>query len=211
MPVLFFLTSCLILFILFLPFKETINLFTSAITSQNQIDYTPKSIFDEDKPKKIETVNNKLPSSQVPYPSLGKEYGAVVLDKANVQSPLIYGDSPDELRVGVGHFNGSVFPGEEGTTLIGGHNTADLAALDGVEKGDTITIKTNYETYQYKVNKKKVAKFNDKKAIETLYDKSDDNKLILYTCYPISMIGLTEDRLFVYADLVEGKMIDPNE
>lgn len=211
MPILFFLTTCLIMFVLIQPFKSTIDLFISAITSQNQIDYKLKSIFLENKQKYIKLIDNKIPSSQITYPSLGREYGAVVLDKANVQTPLIYGDSPDDLRIGVGHFNGSVFPGEEGTTLIGGHNTADLAALDGIENGDTVTIKTSYETYKYKVTKKQVAKFNDKKAIETLYEKSDTNKLILYTCYPISMIGLTEDRLFVYADLVTGKMIDSDE
>ena len=211
MPVLFFLVSCLILVALYLPFKEPINLFTSAVSSQNQIDYSAKSIFDEKKQEKITPVNDKVPSSQVEYPTLGTEYGAVILDKANVQAPLIYGDSPDDLRVGVGHFNGSVFPGEAGTTLVGGHNTADLAALDTVKKGETITIKTNYETYQYKVRSKKVAKFSDKEAIAPLYEESDDNQLILYTCYPISMIGLTEERLFVYADLVSGKMIDPRQ
>lgn len=97
-----------------------------------------------------------------------------------------------------------------GTTLIGGHNTADLAALDGVSENDTITIKTNYETYQYKIVKKLVARFDDKKAIESLYQKSDNNILILHTCYPIDMIGLTDNRLFVTAELVSGKMIDPN-
>lgn len=211
MPVLFFISAYLILVLLFLPFKETVDLFVSAITVTNKskTQQTP-SIFDESKQKNVQAVDNKIPSTQVEYPSLGTEYGTVIIDKFNVQARLIYGDSQEDLRVGVGQFNGSVFPGEEGTTLIGGHNTSDLAALDGVETNDTITIKTNYETYQYKVTSKQISRFDDKKAIESLYNKSDNNQLILYTCYPIDMVGLTDDRLFVYAERVAGKMIDLN-
>lgn len=211
MPVLFFVSTCLIMFLLFLPFKDTFNLLVSAVTVTDTPD-TKKipSIFDETKQQDVEAVDNKIPSSKIEYPSLGTEYGVVIIDKFNVQAKLIYGDSPDDLRVGVGHFNGSVFPGEAGTTLIGGHNTSDLAALDGLTENDTITIKTSYETYQYKVTKKLVARFDDKKAIESLYQKSENNILILYTCYPIDMIGLTDDRLFVTAELISGKMVDPN-
>lgn len=211
MPVLFFISAYLILVLLFLPFKETVDLFVSAVTVTNKskTQQTP-SIFDESKQKNVQAVDNKIPSTQVEYPSLGTEYGTVIIDKFNVQARLIYGDSQEDLRVGVGQFNGSVFPGEEGTTLIGGHNTSDLAALDGVETNDTITIKTNYETYQYKVTSKQISRFDDKKAIESLYNKSDNNQLILYTCYPIDMVGLTDDRLFVYAERVAGKMIDLN-
>ena len=64
------------------------------------------------------------------------------------------------------------------------------------------------EKCEYEVKEKKVLKYNDKQAIESLYEKSDNNQLILYTCYRISMIGLTEDRLFVYAARISGKMID---
>lgn len=211
MPVLFFVSTCLVMFLLFLPFKDTFNLLVSAVTVTDTLD-TKKipSIFDETKQQDVEAVDNKIPSSKIEYPSLGTEYGVVIIDKFNVQAKLIYGDSPDDLRVGVGHFNGSVFPGEAGTTLIGGHNTSDLAALDGLTENDTITIKTSYETYQYKVTKKLVARFDDKKAIESLYQKSENNILILYTCYPIDMIGLTDDRLFVTAELISGKMVDPN-
>lgn len=212
MPVLFFISAYVILFLLFLPFRETVDLFVSAISITEKAENTKvSSIFDEAKQKNIISVKNKIPSSQIEYPSLGAEYGVVNIDKYNVQARLIYGDSQEDLREGVGQFNGSVFPGEEGTTLIGGHNTADLAALGGVESDDTITIKTSYETYQYKVTHKKVARFDDKSAIETLYKKSDNNQLILYTCYPIDMIGLTDNRLFVYAERISGKMIDQNQ
>ncbi|MEE1499033.1 MAG: class D sortase, partial [Enterococcus hirae] len=36
-------------------------------------------------------------------------------------------------------------------------------------------------------------------------------KLILYTCYPIDSIGLTDQRLFVTAKLHAGPMINENK
>lgn len=194
---------------------KTTKVVLGAVTVNNPTEIMKKenkSIFKPNEEiKKIKPVNNnkQLPSSKIEYPTLGTEYGRVIVDKFNVQAKLIYGDSPEDLRIGVGHFNGSVFPGEKGATLIGGHNTNELAALDNVISGDTITVKTNYETYQYRVSDKKVLRFDDSEAIKSLYDKTiETNKLILYTCYPIDMIGLTDDRLFVYADLVSGKMLD---
>lgn len=219
MPLIFVACVFTLLFLLIKPYKDTISLYANAITIATPADTSklPKSIFDEElaeqmKKEREETKGEqtKIPSSEVEYPNLGIEYGSVSLDKQNVQTRLIYGDSNEDLRVGVGHFNGSVFPGEGGTTLIGGHNTADLASLEQAEIGDTVTIRTNYGTYTYKINDKQVKKYDDRTAIASLYEKSDDNHLILYTCYPIDMIGLTDDRLFVYADLISGDMIDPS-
>lgn len=219
MPLIFVACVFMLLFLLIRPYTDTISLFANAITIATPVDTDklPKSIFDEELAKQYqkEREENKkseqrIPSSEIEYPTLGIEYGSVTLDQQHVQAKLIYGDSNEDLRTGVGHFNGSVFPGEAGTTLIGGHNTADLASLEQSEIGDTVTIQTNYGTYTYKINDKQVKKFDDKTAIASLYEKSDDNHLILYTCYPIDMIGLTDDRLFVYADLISGDMIDPS-
>lgn len=98
------------MFLLFLPFKDTFNLLVSAISvlAPSTTKSTP-SIFDESKQSAIQAVDNKIPSSEIEYPSLGTEYGVVIIDKFNVQAKLIYGDSQDDLREGVGHFNGSIF------------------------------------------------------------------------------------------------------
>lgn len=166
------------------------------------------SIFDKEK---IEVTTNKtISSSEITYPKIGTEYGLVSIDKLKIASKLTFGDRPVDLRTGVGHFNGSVFPGEEGTTLIGGHNTTDFASLPLIEIGDEITVTTNYGVYQYVVKSQRVARFDDASAIEQIYQKQKGNSLILYTCSPADMIGLTDDRLFVYADLVSGPLIDPD-
>lgn len=214
MPIIFSFFSLLLLALMLSPFYKRAEVVYSAVSTKGNNETTKKkneSIFkSEAERKKIEPINNdkELPSSKIEYPKMGTQFGMVIIDKFNVQAKLIYGDSAEDLRNGVGQFNGSVFPGEKGTTLIGGHNTNELAALDKVVRGDQITIQTNYETYKYKVTDKKVLRFDDPEAIKTLYKKQDTNKVIFYTCYPIDMIGLTDERLFVYADLVSGKMIN---
>ena len=52
-----------------------------------------------------------------------------------------------------------------------------------------------------------------KEALDTTaYDLSADyDNLVLYTCYPFDEIGLTSQRFFVYADLVEGITIEKPE
>ncbi|MGY3766731.1 class D sortase [Vagococcus vulneris] len=148
-----------------------------------------------------------IPAKDVTYPDTSVEYAKINIDKANIHSKIFFGDSPADLRKGVGQYPGSVFPGEVGTSLMGGHNTTDFGTMNLVDVGDSIVIETNYGTYTYKVTSHRVAKFNDPSAIESLYVK-EGHKLILYTCYPMDMVGLTDDRLFVYADLESGPLID---
>ncbi|WP_077276005.1 class D sortase [Vagococcus penaei] len=147
-----------------------------------------------------------ISANDITYPSPGDEYGQVTIEKASIKAKLFFGDSPEELRKGVGQYTGSVLPGEVGTSLMGGHNTTDFSTMNLVDVGDKITIQTNYGTYTYKVTKHQIAKFDDKSAIASLF-KKEGHKLILYTCYPIDMVGLTDDRLFIYADLESGPLI----
>lgn len=152
--------------------------------------------------------NERLLSSEITYPVMGEAYGHVIMDNYGVKTELYYGDSFDSLKLGVGHYKGSVFPGEPGTTLIGGHNTSELFLLEKLEKGDTLSIVTSYGSYQYKITKKKIAKYDDIDVMNDLYKKKAQNDLIIYTCYPINMISTTDKRLFVYGELISGTMID---
>lgn len=210
MPLLFLFLGYGTLYVVLAPVltfvKTSVNLIllNEAPTFKEEKD----SIFDKE--NKVEVTNQKtIPSSSLTYPEVGTEYGEVVIDKLKIDSKLTFGDRPADLRTGVGHFNGSAFPGEEGTSLIGGHNTTDFAQLHLIETGDEITITTNYGVYTYRVTSQKVARFDDPTAIAALYEKPKGHQLILYTCSPADMIGLTDERLFVYADLVSGPLIDP--
>lgn len=214
MPILFVIVGYGTLYLVLAPF---LNFVTSSVdlillNEAPTFDTKNKSLFDGATVAQSTTdAPQSIPSSTIDYPSIGDEYGQLLIDKVKIKSPLTFGDRPEDLRTGVGHFNGSVFPGEQGTSLIGGHNTTDLGAMDLVDIGDMVTIQTHYGTYLYTITQKKVARFDDPTAITSLSTRGEGHHLILYTCYPVDMIGLTDDRLFVYADLTSGPLIDSTE
>ena len=145
-------------------------------------------------------------SSQIVYPRAGDRYGKIVADSVGLDAPLYYGDSVEILRHGAGQYIGSVYPGEVGTTLIAGHNAEEFGKLISFKKKELICIKASYGDYHYQIYKVAVL---DKEAeeINRLLAQKETSKLILYTCYPIDSIGLTDQRLFVFADLIHGPMI----
>lgn len=157
-------------------------------------------------------VNSKkeLPSTKVAYPVGGQIFGKVKIASVRLCVPLYFGDSEEILRKGAGQFMGSVYPGEIGTSLIGGHNVDDFGKLGMVPVGDRIEIQTTYGNYIYRVTKIEV---KDKKdpAINRMIYQRNERRLILYTCYPIDSLGLTDQRLFVSGKYESGPRINENE
>lgn len=173
--------------------KESVeNLKKSPSNSENRQKDSPKE---------------SIASSKVVYPSSGDQFGEVVIDKLNINVPLYYGDSDDILRLGAGQYIGSMIPGDIGTTLIGAHNQPVFGKIYYLEPEDEINILTHYGEYTYKVVQSKIADYKDLLINEKLGDHSK-HSLILYTCYPLDAIGLTSERVFVFADLVSGSIID---
>ena len=150
---------------------------------------------------------DSIASSKIIYPSSGEQFGEVVIDKLTIDVPLYYGDSDDILRLGAGQYIGSMIPGDLGTTLIGAHNQPVFGKIYYLESGDLIDIRTHYGNYTYKVIESKIANYKDPLINEKLGDRSK-RSLILYTCYPLDAIGLTQERVFVFADFISGPIID---
>lgn len=152
-------------------------------------------------------VGGKIASSTIIYPKVGDRFGEVVINKVGINEPLYYGDSEGILSLGAGQYIGSMIPGDLGTTLIGGHNMPSFGKIYYLETGDKIEIQTHYGDYTYEVTEIKVANYKDPIINEKLAEHSK-RSLILYTCYPLDAIGLTPERVFVFADYFSGPMID---
>jgi sortase A len=135
--------------------------------------------------------------SQLPYE--GEEYGSLSIPSAGIDVPLIYGDSPAELRRGVGTYTGTWVPGQGHTVLLAGHNNNFFRTLPDVKKDDLVTIKTNSGKFVYRITGARTARFDDKTAYD-LY-KEEEN-LIMYTCHNSIPFGATPWRLFVYGAYV---------
>ena len=137
------------------------------------------------------------------YPNYGSKYATLDIPSINLKLPIYYGDTKKILRLGVGHYNGSYFPGENGTIIYAGHNDPGyFQKLDQVKVGEEIIVNASYGTFKYQVESYKIVKETDLKAFEVSHDRE---LLILYTCWPINrgIIGRKTQRYIVYATKLE--------
>lgn len=153
---------------------------------------------------------NEIASSKIQFPQYGQLYGEITVPAIQLKAPLYFGDSATILRNGAGQYMGSIFPGELGTTLIGGHNSDSFGKLINIKPQDTINIQTNYGQYQYVVEETRIANKQDTQIMHKIRQRNT-SELLLYTCYPIDSIGLTDQRLFVTAKLNAGPKINENK
>lgn len=169
--------------------KPVIQFVTSSIqlfllTDTPNFETTKQSFTAVDNKKIATNARNELPSSKIDYPVGGQLYGKVKIEKLQLNVPLYFGDTEEILREGAGQFMGSVYPGELGTSLIGGHNVDDFGKLGAAQVGDEITLQTTYGNYVYRINQIEVRDKKDKEINDMIYQRND-RRVILYTCYPI--------------------------
>lgn len=141
------------------------------------------------------------------YPSLGQQFGNLIIQNANINYPIIHGDSQKDLLNGIGHFDGSKFPGEGSNIVLAGHRETVFKNLKNVKKDDKIVFNTNYDgDHIYKVIDIKIVDAKD----TTIVIPSPTEKLTLYTCYPFNTIGYTPQRYVVTA-IPEKKIVSRQE
>ena len=209
LPILFFVGIFTVMYIAIAPTFGTLISAASVMFSDGENDYSTeyKNIFvPVQENATVETVTNtvgepEVKAETVEFPHYGNQFAEIKIPACDIECPLFMGDGDVALSNGVGIYYGSFLPGYGGTTLIAGHNNTFFNGLKYAEAGQEIIIRTSYGNYKYVIRETAVKDSLD----TTAYDLSADHEnLILYTCYPFDEIGLTKDRFFVYADLVEG-------
>ena len=177
------------------------NMITFGVThreERNLMEERPE-IFEYD--EKGDTV----PSSLVTFPKYGDLYGRIQIPTAGIDAPLYYGDGNEQLNKGVCQYIGSLFIGSGGTVLVSGHNNTYFHTLGQANVGDLVTVTTSYGVYTYEVERSAILGTNDESAFDL---GAKEENLVLYTCYPFNMLGLTKQRYFVYCKYVSGPLID---
>ena len=153
---------------------------------------------------RLDGYTDSVPSSLITFPTFGDKYAELTIDSADISAPVYYGDGNEQLQKGVAQYIGTMFVGSGSTVMISGHNNTYFRNLGEVQLGDTVVLKTNYGEYTYAVEKTKITHNTDANA----YDLAANyENLILYTCYPFNMLGLTPQRYFVYCKYVSGPRI----
>ena len=189
-----FISSLFILAFFFLLEKKANTVFSLL----NTITITEKK--EEDTTLSFDSIKKRLKN----YPAYGTKYGMLKISSIGVDLPLYHGDTLDILNYGIGHYAGSYFPGESGSIVLAGHNNQGfLRRLPEVQVGEQIIIETTYGTFYYEMTSSRII---DKKEEYLLPIQNEEELLMIYTCYPVTAIGLTNQRYVVYAKRVEGEV-----
>lgn len=101
-------------------------------------------------------VDSKPPSDAVPV-ALGGRYAEIQIPAIDVDMMVVQGTAYEDLKLGPGHYPDTADPWDRtGRVGIAGHRTTYLHPffnLDKVRTGDTITLRTEYGTFTYRVDR----------------------------------------------------------
>jgi LPXTG-site transpeptidase (sortase) family protein len=159
----------------------------------------------ERKPGKLAGLVEDWPNWDVPDTGY-----SIFIPKIDARSKIVKDvDAGDEaayleaLKQGVAAAQGLSYPGQLGTTYLFAHSTnspinfarynAVFYLLDRVDVGDSVEVVFEDKLYRYETVERKIM---DPEDVSLLVPQSDDEKLVLQTCYPP---GTTWKRLVIVA------------
>lgn len=148
------------------------------------------------------TGENKEDSLTTPLyttlPKRGELIGKITIPKIDQEYPIVHGTDEKELSSGVGHYIGSVLPGEADNTVLAGHRDTVFKDLGSVEIGDVIEVETTAGKFTYEITNQRIVDKDDRTVIVP-YGKP---VLTLITCYPFDFIGSAPERFILVGELV---------
>jgi sortase A len=137
---------------------------------------------------------------ELPPQQRGAPIGHIVVPRARIDHPIIYGVEKAQLDVAPGLMPGTAMPGQFGNSLVAGHRTtygAPFHNLDLLEPGDKIYIETSLGTHTYAVVSTEIV---DRRAWWVTHHRKG-SWLTLLACHPK---GSAAQRIIVFARLIDG-------
>lgn len=125
--------------------------------------------------------------------------GRIEVPRLKLSAPVIEGTSNRALRRGVGHVENTAYPGERGNVGLAGHRDTWFMALQGVERGDLIRVRTPDGSFAYAVESFKIVD----PGRGDLLEETALPRLTLVTCYPFRWVGPAPRRFVVFARPIE--------
>ncbi|GAA0363586.1 class D sortase [Bacillus horti] len=129
----------------------------------------------------------------------GDVIGKLSLPSVDIEVPIIMGTGDQELAMGVGHYIGSAFPGEQNQTVLSGHRQTVFRQLEKVQLGAEAIAETLDGRFTYEIVDMFVVDKEDRGVIVP----QDKAILTLVTCYPFNFVGAAPKRYIIQAELVE--------
>lgn len=128
-------------------------------------------------------------------PDFGEAAGMLVIDKIEANLPIVEGTSEDDLKKGIGHYEGTSYPLEDDQIMLSGHRDTVFKRIGELEIGDILTVQMPYGEFEYEIVSTKIVDANDR----TIIVPHDEEVLTVSTCYPFGYIGHAPDRYIIDA------------
>jgi len=119
--------------------------------------------------------------------------GVLSIPRFSLRVPIFEGTGEFELNRGVGHIEGTAFPGTHGNAGIAGHRDGFFRVLKDIEVGDVISVRTLDGDTAYRVQETLIV---DPEDVYVL-DPTDHATITLVTCYPFYVAGSAPRRFIV--------------
>jgi sortase A len=146
----------------------------------------------------IEDNKAASPPSDYPlHPQIGDLMGELYIPKLDAVLPIYHGTNEDELEKGVGHFSGSVLPGENDNAVLSGHRDTVFRQLGDVGENDLLIVTTAAGEFTYKVKRVRIVDEDDR----TVIVPKPKATLTVSTCYPFTFVGAAPKRYVLVAEL----------
>ena len=133
-------------------------------------------------------------------PKFGEMYAILTSSAFDLQIPVYWGSNSELFEHGACQSTGSIIIGDKGNSVISAHEDTYFADLYKLQKGDNITLKTNYGEFSYSVTE--TISFN--KSDSKYVSPSETSKLTLYTCKK-NVLGCSDERIGVICEPVSKK------
>jgi sortase A len=130
----------------------------------------------------------------------GKPVTRVIIPSIRLDEVVVEGLNDRDLWAGPGHMPGTVFPGENGNSVISAHRDRHFHRLDDVRVGDMIETQTLQMSVMWRVKERQIVN----KDAKVIFEASSPT-LTLTTCWPTRYIGSAPDRLLIKAEPVSMK------
>lgn len=134
-------------------------------------------------------------------PSFGDSVGILTIDRIGANLPIVDGTSEDDLKKGVGHYDGTAYPLDDDQIVLSGHRDTVFRRMGEVEIGDIMTVRMPYGDFDYEIINTKIVSADDR----TIIVPHDEEILTVTTCYPFRYIGNAPDRYIIDAKPVYDK------
>jgi len=144
--------------------------------------------------KRIEAYKASL-NSAFPPP-----LGVLRIPGIHLEVPVLQGTDELALNRGVGHIDGTAFPGEAGNVGIAGHRDGFFRGLKNIHEGDAIELSTQNGTDRYLIDEILIVAPEDVSVLQ-LREKPS---LTLVTCFPFYFVGSAPQRFIVHASLINS-------